>query len=219
MTKTLYIPFILLSMSFLACKTDTKTNETESAFTISTKAITNEPSISLTIADGPLKGTYHFEKIKGKPRGSITVSYFDETTKNVSQRNTSSLSALGFSLPDDNFILNNVVKLFKGDITIGKLAANRDTKKENEDCGSFMLVDRENKHSWNKVIGVNMSCNPVTIQTISMWKKKTVGYKRFVSGSYNDTYELEFRQDNGGESTFMKTEISVTFNAIQQKYD
>jgi len=216
MKNILYYTLTISFLLFISCKNNTKTGPAGSTFTDAENVLDyDNPSIVVSIAKGPLKGTYNFKKSKSN---SFNLNYFDNTTKNVNQRNSSQLILLGLIAKDSLFTLNSITKTFKGKISKGTHEA-RMAKNSSGDqfCSRLEIVDVANKHSWSRIYGKNISCNATIIHDLSEWKEGSIFNKRAVHGSFTDTFELEIKKDDNSPSETIITDITVTFNVRHQK--
>lgn len=173
--------------------------------------------VTVTFSDGPLKGTHKFIKEKGKVMSTNTISY-TETSKNPNQINSTSLTTNSLTSENGKLKLLFITKSFKGKVVKGNHKAIYFTNSSKEqECGKFMIENKGHSFSFNRMYSKNISCNDTKLTGFSDWKEGSIMNRRTVSGVFNDTFELDFRNKDGKSVKKVKTNVKVSFNSRQQE--
>lgn len=209
----------LLVIAFLTTSCKENTNDSKSTNKTSKNKKTNNKDlfVTVTFSDGPLKGTHKFIKEKGKVMSTNTISY-SETSKNPNQINSTSLTTNSLTSENGKLKLLFITKSFKGKIVKGnhEVIYFTNSSKEQE-CGKFMIENKGHSFSFNRMYSKNISCNDTKLTGFSDWKEGSIMNRRTVSGVFNDTFELDFRNKDGKSVKKVKTNVKVSFNSRQQE--
>lgn len=218
MKKIIYI--LAITLLITSCKESAKTNDNKSTEKTRKKGKSNYKDlyVNITFSDGPLKGTHKFIKEKGKI-ASIRINYF-KTSKNPNQVNSTSFSTNGLISEDGKLKLMFLSKSFKGKVEKGNhdVVYFTDSSKDKY-CTQFMILNNGYSFDFSRMKSKNTTCNPTRLTNISNWIEGRISNTRIISGSFTDTFELDFKSKKDGKS-FKKitTNVKVTFNGKQQEY-
>jgi hypothetical protein len=202
----------LLSLTLTAC------GGTGSATASPKKAEYNNLFLTVSISEGPLKGTHKFSKIKDSFMSFVSVDYSDATVKFPPQRETGKFKSNNLKSKDGKLTLMFLSKRFKGNITKGTYDGVWIPEKDgSKECGEFMIADTSNQYKFKRMYSKNLSCSTVTLSAFSDWKEGTIYNRRAVTGSFTDRYELEFNDHDGKLVEKVTAEVKVSFGARQQK--
>lgn len=204
---------IAITLLITSCKESANTNDGKT-----TTKTSKELFVNITFSDGPLKGTHKFIKEKGQVMSSNTISYADESFKRVNQRNSTKLSTSALISEDGKLKLMFITKSFRGKVEKGNHEAIffTNSRKEKE-CGKFMILNNGHSFNFNRMYSNNETCGTTKLTGFSDWEEGTVMNRRSVSGSFTDTYALEFKNKDGKSVQDVTTEVKVSFNSRQQE--
>lgn len=203
----------MLSLILISCGNADNTTEASPK-----KVSSNDLFLTVSISDGLLKGTHKFFKQKSPAISFVSMGYSDATAKHPHQRDTGKFDSLNLLSEDGGLTLMFLDKRFKGNITKGKHEGVWSPKKSgSKKCGTFMIANTGKKYNFERMHSKNISCNEINLLDFSDWDEGTIYNRRAVSGDFTDHYELEFNDSDGKLVEKVSTDVSVSFNARQQK--